>query len=504
MIYKMHSQSKKMRIVCLINTAAYSRAYFEQLIPHLEMLGYEVHFALDSHLADVLYAKGKVLHNAWYFTDYLRIKIRNGLRPSSTVKHSWAALFSDYDRFFTIGFNPSLGCDDDLRDSDIPNWLDDFFSEIVREINPIAFLYEPVSNSFAYIANEVAKRNKLPFCSLSPSRIPGRIELSMTGALDVSSEIIDLMNSMPDRMPSAESLAIATNYMASIDTQTPDYMKTNGMNITSLSKKYLKINKIRHFLRGVYYTINYPEDCAFAYQHGSPVKISLSLFYRSLKRRLRVKKTYLHFEEPEKSENFFIYPLHYHPEASTSVWAPDFVDELSTIKSIAFRIPTTHKLYVKEHPSAVALQPLEFYNQLRAMPNVRLIGPDYPTKQLIRQSEGVICVTSTVGYEAAILNKPVIVLGNVFYSYFPNVMHIPDFSKLDSGINWMKNYQLLPNAEIQKATAAYVEFTKRGRFDFRATLNDEEAINGVARLVAMRLQKKDDDFLRKHHHNNYS
>ncbi|MBK8817498.1 MAG: hypothetical protein IPN42_19405 [Methylococcaceae bacterium] len=485
----MNDNTLKPTLVCLINAAAYSRAYFEQLTPYLELHGYEVHYALDSHLPDVLYAGGKTLSNARYFTDYMQENTAKGRKTRSTNRYTWMPLFSDFDRFLTMDIRPPLIGGEPLQYADIPDLLDDFFTDITSKLRPVAFLYEPVSNSFASIAYEVSKRFGIPFCSLSPSRLPGRIELSLTGGQEVHLELASLLTKVQKGIVSEESLAVASDYIASIDSKTPDYMRTNGLDRIGLARKYFNVGKVTHFLRGIKYRIQYAKDCSISYQYGNPIKISLALFKRSLWRRLRIRRVLPCYTQPVKEEKYLLYPLHFHPEASTSILAPDFIEELAVIKSIAFRLPTTHKLYVKEHPSAVALQSIGFYKQITAMPNVRLIGPNYPTKTLIRHSEGVICVTSTVGFEAAVLNKPVIILGNVFYAYFPNVKRISDYSQLALAFQWLENYRIVSEADILNATAAYVEFGFPGKFDFKVSLNDPKALTSVADLVALRLKQ---------------
>jgi len=87
----------------------------------------------------------------------------------------------------------------------------------------------------------------------------------------------------------------------------------------------------------------------------------------------------------------------------------------------------------------------------------------------------------------SVMNKPVIVFGNIFYSYFPNVRTVRDYSQLTEALDWALAYKPLPSAELIEATAAYVQFGKPGKFDFLVSLNDREALDSVADLVADQL-----------------
>jgi len=479
------------RILVLINAAPYSRPYFEQLEAHLNAFGFDVVFALDSHLTDVFYDDTRKLPNSWYLTDFTRDLLRGGeTLPEGNL--TWNTMFSDFDRFLTMDIPPPLGNASPLRYSQVPELMRRFFARIFEVEKPCAVLYEAVSNCYAFAAYHAALQAHIPFASLFPSRIAGRIEISMTGGLEDHVEVGRTYRDADKGTLSEEAIEIAQNYIRTIDQQVPDYMKPRGAGHAiaemSITRKYLRLEKFRHVMRSLRYVRNHKEDCALAFQHGNPLRLSVAYFKRAALRRLRALSITRYYQTTALDESFLLYPLHFHPEASTSVLAQDFIDELSLIKSIAFRLPTNMRLYVKEHPSAVALQPRSFYKQLATLPNVRLLASGMSAKALIRRSRGVVCVTSTLGFEAAVLNKPVISFGDVLYGYFPNVRMIREYSALDAALKWVVDYQPVPPAELLKATAAYVEFGAPGSFDFRGSLGDEAALKSVAQEFAKRLE----------------
>ncbi len=475
------------KIVCLINSAPFSRPYFEQLGPHLRELGYDVTFVLDSHMSDVLYADDAKIPGAWYFTDFMRAWLLNGRKPALNNNHRWTSLYSDFDRFLTMDIDPPLARDCPVSYAEIPGLLQQFFEKIFAVEQPVAVLYEQVSNCFAIGAYEQSLRARIPFCSLCPSRIAGRIEISMTGAIEDFVRVGEIYKSADPGAISQEALDIAANYIRTIDQQVPDYMKPKSLGHMigelSISKKYLRMEKFRHVLRSWRYRTRHKVDCALAFQHGDPIKLSKAFLKRAFLRRMRSRFVAKYYQTKVRDEPYLLYPLHFHPEASTSVLAADFIDEMSVIRAISFRLPTGMKLYVKEHPSAIALQPRSFYKQLDALPNVHLLSAGLPAKELARRSKGVICLTSTLGFEAAVLNKPVITFGDVLYGYFPNVRMIRDYSALDAALQWAIDYQLVPPQELLKATAAYVQFGAPGSFDFKASLGDPAALRSVASAV---------------------
>jgi CDP-glycerol glycerophosphotransferase (TagB/SpsB family) len=127
--------------------------------------------------------------------------------------------------------------------------------------------------------------------------------------------------------------------------------------------------------------------------------------------------------------------LHFHPESSTSVLSGNNLDEYDVIRSIAFNLPEGTTLFVKDHKSAWGYPPLKFYQKLKRLPNVKVLSPDEPTKQLIKKSIGIITLTSTVGYEALLLEKPVILLGRVFYESHKNVFILKSREDIFSALN---------------------------------------------------------------------
>lgn len=478
----------------IVNSAAYTREYFVRLGARLESLGARVAFVLDSHLSDVMSGEDKPIEGGWYFTDYCKERLSQPSQDRDRRQERdlrWDALFSDFDRFLTYRMTPPLKKSGRMEYGAATEALYDFFERIFASVRPDAVVYEQVSNSFAMLAYRTAMRHGIPFFSVAPARIPGHVEISPTGALRDHETVGALYEKVKQTGANPGSRAIAKDYIESIDQSVPDYMRKGGdgavLMSTSLFKKYAQREKLLRFRRMLRYRRTHQDDIAFAYQFGDPVLASWALFRRAIKRRVRFNSVTRLFQDRVHGSKYFLYPLHYHPEASTSVLAPDYVDELSVIQSIAFRLPIDVKLVVKEHPSATALQPLSFYRALDALPNVELVAPGLNSKELARKSMGVICITSTLGFEAAALNKPVICFGDVLFGYFPNVRMINSYSALDDALVWAMQYEPLDPEVILAAMTAYVEYADAGSFSFKGSLQDEASIDHIAQLLLSKM-----------------
>lgn len=141
---------------------------------------------------------------------------------------------------------------------------------------------------------------------------------------------------------------------------------------------------------------------------------------------LRYLKSVNYYQKPVDDEKFYLFPLHYQPEASTLVCAQKYEKQLFAIDNIAKSLPNNTLLYVKEHYAVLGHRSLHFYKELQKYPNVRLIDPFEDIHALIKNSLACIVLTNTTGFEAILHGKKVFVLGDVFYDFFENVEKISD------------------------------------------------------------------------------
>ena len=127
-------------------------------------------------------------------------------------------------------------------------------------------------------------------------------------------------------------------------------------------------------------------------------------------------------------------PLHLIPESTTFVKAPMYINELSIIEAISKSLPINWKLYVKEHQSMIGERQIEFYKKINKFHNVKLVKSNFyrDPKPWIEKSLGVVTITGSAAFEAAMLNKPAIVFGNVFYNVISSIKAINNFDELEN------------------------------------------------------------------------
>lgn len=149
----------------------------------------------------------------------------------------------------------------------------------------------------------------------------------------------------------------------------------------------------------------------------SPIRI----MWRRLVRLYRISRYSGIFDRPVDNEHYVLFPLHVQPEASTLVLAPYYLNQLALIEDIAKSLPVGYRLYVKEHMSSQGRRPLFYYRRIRDTFGVCLLGPGEDSWRLLQNAAAVAVITGTMGWEALLLEKPVVTFGKVFYNTFPLV-----------------------------------------------------------------------------------
>lgn len=125
-----------------------------------------------------------------------------------------------------------------------------------------------------------------------------------------------------------------------------------------------------------------------------------------------------HYREmPGAGERFVYYPLHVPADVALTIRAPHYVDQYALVDYLARIVPSSHSVVIKEHPALVGASERDrLLALLTRRDNVRLIRPDINNYDVLRAADAVITVNSKSGAEALLLQRPVVVLGDAFYS----------------------------------------------------------------------------------------
>jgi hypothetical protein len=120
---------------------------------------------------------------------------------------------------------------------------------------------------------------------------------------------------------------------------------------------------------------------------------------------------------------YVFFPLHVEPELSLLVFAPEHANQIELCRRVALALPRGVRLLVKEHPSMVRARPRRFYDDLAGLVNVEMIHSSVSSRDIVgdNRCRGVLVVSSTVGFEAALSGRPVVMLGPADFHVLPTV-----------------------------------------------------------------------------------
>ncbi len=423
-----------MNILFLINCVDNFSNYLLCLESKMKDEGHNVVTVSDSFFTNEYL---KIDTNTTCFEDYFRANF-NKLGDSILEKYSDyplnEALLSDYERAYVYSFHRK-------RDNEYYRQLKisllHYFEGQIKTNDIDMVHYENISNTFSYYAWIVADKHGIPYLGVTSSRLPGYF--TVDSYIDYEKdklnrkfkEIKDLSLDEIKRRYTPEYKYLV-DYIEKIDQIVPDGIRLGSHSNLSLINKYFKPAKFKKLLLSTKYIFR---NNKYSFQQGSPLRLMFFSGLRATGRKLKAKLLSKKYTTHNINDKFILYPLHFHPESSTSVRASTYLSELEVIRNIAFNLPEGYVLYVKDHPSSYGYPSLEFYSQLKSYPNIKLISPFENTKKLIKYSEAVITLTSTVGYEALILNKRVYLIGDIFYSSHKNVINVENMKNVGEVIS---------------------------------------------------------------------
>ena len=325
-----------------------------------------------------------------------------------------------------------------------------FLKFVFETEKPDVVINEAPANIFTEIAYHLCKKYNIVYIGFTGSRINGRLDFydlehTCSNYEKTFREIKDIGISENERKFAIDFIK---NFIS--HKQLPSYMDFQIKNIQSGKinriKRYIKEEQQMFFL-WIRYIFERKQFALFDYESRAVFKWILSRPWFSFKKRFRLLLQKSIFDRLNENDKFFLFPLHLQPESSTSVHATYFCDQLNAIKNIAFALPFPYKLYVKEHPSAVGTRTRNFYKEIKKLPNTVLVSSYEDVENLVKKSQGIVTLTSTLGMEAALAGKPTYVLGNVFYTYHPLCRKVNSFEELREKIREDLNKPIIKDLE---------------------------------------------------------
>jgi hypothetical protein len=288
-----------------------------------------------------------------------------------------------------------------------------------RDVKPNWIFSEDISCMTSYIHWAVAKGMEIPFYIIGKGTLPDTTAI-YTNQYQHQERLDTLFAEVMARGLTEAERVEASRFLETFRTRP---MRPTGMSVYGQFSKATKYDAKRL----VSASKAYYQDPKNPTNLGNPAQI----IWRRLVRIYRERAVELWglFEPPRTGERYVLFPLHLQPEATTLVQAPYYLNQPALIEDIAKSLPAGYRLYVKEHTANRGRWPLHHYRHIRNIFGVRLLGPDENSWQLIQNAAAIAAITSTMGWEGLLYEKPVITFGKPFYNSFPLVYRAGDVAK---------------------------------------------------------------------------
>lgn len=294
--------------------------------------------------------------------------------------------------------------------------------KFLSEEKPDIVVYEPPSNVFSLTVFSVCQELDIEYFGLIGSRIPGKIDIfdkSFTSRLLEKNLAKDVQE---DKISEIINGIVTHTLLPSYIIESPKRKSIVSYYVKRLKEEFytfyrwnlLKKDKTKDY------------EARFIFKNISRNILKSIISKYAFKRKL---------EMDIPKEPYYILPLHVQPEASTSAQATYYSHLYTFVKNCAISLPFPYKLIVKEHPQFAKFRKKDFYNRIRKLPNVVMLDANVNNSELIQKSQGVITLTSTMGFESLLLKKPTYIFGEVFFQHHPAAIKISKWDDLYDCLN---------------------------------------------------------------------
>lgn len=297
-----------------------------------------------------------------------------------------------------------------------------FWRNIHKERNYIACVHETITIEIEEVFSKVADEFSVKDLNAIESVVEGYFYWKKEAySSSIPQKEIDSLNYNNKHIEEATTYIKKTKYLG----HKTYWTKTNNCSynifkyvVKDIIKRYLKYFISREILKHdtvFYYASRYN---IFGYKH-----FVFECAFRNQNYYNDIRKY------SDKKKIFF--PLHQEPEATLLYFAPKYSNQVNVIQEISKILPEDYVLVIKEHPwQPKYLKRLE-YQQLRERnSNIIYLAGSVDSHSIVKNSEAVITITGSVGWEALVNNIPVFLLGSVFYDKHPDVMKIGNYDDI--------------------------------------------------------------------------
>jgi hypothetical protein len=151
---------------------------------------------------------------------------------------------------------------------------------------------------------------------------------------------------------------------------------------------------------------------------------------RDLREAVRLRLLRMLYRERDPDRPFVYFPLHVTDDYKILRLIPHCVHQEAIIKQVADALPHGYDVIIKEHPMSIGRNAVSMLRRLTRVKNIRLVDPRTSSHELVKDSAAIAVISSTVGLEALMYEKPVMTLGQPFYSGYGVTVDVDSFREI--------------------------------------------------------------------------
>lgn len=360
----------------------------------------------------------------WFYHDYINTNKKPNIKFLKQIEEKYHVnlwllasnerLFYNYNDFYKFQSEEILSIlEDQCR----------LYEKILEEFKP-DFIIMVTNQHHNQLFKEICKAKGIKILMLSPSRLARKYMISNDDTRLESKPNLNLIDFKNTTLDELQNYLTKFNSFKEVKTLENEFTSSK---LSLLKAAFQFLFKSKNTTRKTHYT----------YYGRTKLRVLLAYLTDIAKIKYRSKfidKNFIH--EIKNNEQFIFFPLHTEPEKTTLIDAPFHTDQLEIIKKIVKSLPIGYKLYVKEHAAMLSRgwRKISYYKQLMDLPNVVLVHPLVPPKEILQKCSLVITINGTAGLEAACYGKNSIVFGNVLYSDLSCVVTVKNFEDLPIAI----------------------------------------------------------------------
>jgi hypothetical protein len=198
-------------------------------------------------------------------------------------------------------------------------------------------------------------------------------------------------------------------------------------------------------------------------------------------------QSYDELSDISDEQEIVLYPLHQEPEATLNYMSEFMANQCATIENILKCLAPHQVLVVKEHPvdKGALLRP-KFRELRERYSNLAFLPAEVHAREILARCERVATLTSSVGWEAAVLGKSVCVMGEIYWDSVPGVTRIATWEDLRTAMRTpVEQMERATPEAVRHFVAALAEYSHDGRPLPNAHLFDADNIAKVRQAICI-------------------